>query len=69
MAPKRGYSRAYPLPPPSKNKTRYLLDAIPDGLWHRVRTKAKREGVSLRTLILSLLDGWVRGQIKLKERT
>jgi hypothetical protein len=54
---KRGYSRDFT--PPTDAHGRYLLDKIPAQLWIRVRAKAKREGVSLRALILSLLVTWV----------
>ena len=32
----------------------------PPTFWSDVRAKAKREGVSLRALILGLLKGWLR---------
>jgi hypothetical protein len=54
---KRGYSRAFR--PHGDTGKRYLLDAIPAGLWRAVREKAKREGVSIRALILKLLTEWV----------
>jgi hypothetical protein len=54
---KRGYSRAFK--PHGDTGKRYLLDKIPAGLWSAVRTKAKREGVSLRALILRLLQRWL----------
>jgi hypothetical protein len=57
MCPKRGYSRDFT--PHGDTGKRYLLDDIPAGLWSKVRSKAKREGVSLRTLILRLLSQWV----------
>jgi len=53
---KRGYSREFPIPEQGK---RYLLDHIPPKFWREVRVKARREGVSLRTLILRLLKGWL----------
>jgi len=55
---KRGYSRAFK--PHGDTGKRYLLDQIPAGLWSAVREKAKRDGVSLRGLILSLLQEWVK---------
>jgi hypothetical protein len=55
--PKRGYSKDFK--PHGDTGKRYLLDQIPAGLWARVREKAKREGVSLRALILTLLTEWV----------
>ena len=54
---KRGYSKDFK--PHGDTGKRYLLDQIPAGLWARVREKAKREGVSLRALILQLLTEWV----------
>jgi hypothetical protein len=54
---KRGYSREFK--PHGDTGKRYLLDKIPAGLWSAVRTKAKREGVSLRALILRLLQRWL----------
>ena len=41
-------------------KTRWgLRRQIGDDLWRAVRARAKREGISLRALILSLLKAWV----------
>jgi hypothetical protein len=52
---KRGYSSEFPF---SGKGRRYLLDSIPPALWADVRVRARREGVSLRTLILRLLQEW-----------
>lgn len=54
---KRGYSTAFK---PHGAGRRYLLDSIPAGLWTAVKTKASREGVSLRALILKLLSDWAK---------
>lgn len=54
---KRGYSRQFT--PRKGTGRRYLLDGIPAGLWDDVKAKAKREGISLRALILGLLKDWV----------
>jgi hypothetical protein len=54
---KRGYSRDFT--PHGDTGKRYLLDGIPAGLWADVKAKAKREGVSLRALILRLLREWL----------
>lgn len=54
---KRGYSRDFT--PKSEAYGRYLLDKIPATLWRDVRAKAKREGVSMRALILKLLRDWL----------
>ena len=53
---RRGYSKAHPK---TEVRKQYLLDYIPPGTWRRVQAKAKREGVSLRALILTLLENWV----------
>ena len=57
---KRGYSRAFKVH--GETGKRYLLDDIPAGLWARVRTKAKQEGLSIRALILKLLTDWLEPQ-------
>lgn len=54
---KRGYSREFK--PHGETGKRYLLDQIPAGLWNEVKAKAKREGVSMRALILQLLREWL----------
>lgn len=54
---KRGYSREFT--PRSATYGRYLLDKVPATLWLEVKAKAKREGVSLRALILRLLTEWL----------
>jgi hypothetical protein len=54
---KRGYSTEFK--PFGETGKRYLLDQIPAGLWTDVRTKARREGISVRALILRLLTEWV----------
>jgi hypothetical protein len=54
---KRGYSRDFK--PHGDTGKRYLLDDIPAGLWAAVRVKAKREGISIRALVLKLLTQWV----------
>ena len=53
---KRGYSRDFK--PHGNTGKRYLLDDIPAGLWTDVKAKAKRDGISIRALILSLLTKW-----------
>ncbi len=55
--PKRGYSKDFK--PHGDSGKRYLLDEIPAGLWTAVKEKAKRQGVSIRALILTLLKEWV----------
>lgn len=57
MATKRPYSMKYTA---RANPRRYLLSGIPPTLWETCRTRARREGVAMRTLILSLLETWVK---------
>lgn len=52
-----GYSREFT--PAPQGHRRYLLDRIPVQFWLEVQAKAKREGISLRALILSLLKDWL----------
>lgn len=55
---KRGYSTAFT--PHGDSGKRYLLDQIPAGLWADVKTKCKRDGISIRALILKLLTDWLK---------
>lgn len=57
MAHKRGYSREFK--PHGDTGKRYLLDKIPAGLWTDVKAKCKRDGISIRALILGLLQKWL----------
>jgi hypothetical protein len=63
----RFYSREFPVPDRATAK-RYMLDAIPPGFWRRVRAKARRQGVSMRALILSLLTDWLADEVEDVER-
>lgn len=53
---KRSYSREFT--PQTERRVQFLIDRIPPTLWLKVRAKAKREGVSLRALILGWLKDW-----------
>jgi hypothetical protein len=57
MVAKRGYSRNFRTH--GSSGKRYLLDEIPAGMWAEVKAKAKRERISLRALILTLLTEWL----------
>lgn len=52
---RRGYSTKFPKNHASKA---YLLDDIPAGLWISARARARREGLSMRALLLHLLTEW-----------
>jgi hypothetical protein len=56
MGERAFYSREFPV---VGERRRYLLDDIPAGFWVNVRAKAKREGTSIRALILGLLKEWL----------
>jgi hypothetical protein len=58
VPPKRGYSKAFR--PHGDTGKKYTLDAIPAGLWREVQEKSKREGISIRALLLTYLKGWVQ---------
>ena len=54
---KRGYSRDFT--PRTDTYGRYLLDKIPATLWRDAKAKAKRDGVSIRAVLLTALKAWV----------
>jgi hypothetical protein len=54
----RGYSRQF-TPRAGSTSARYLLDKVPATLWKAARARAKREGLSMRALLLHLLTEWL----------
>lgn len=54
---KRGYSREFT--PKTDRRIKIEVDRVPPTLNDAVRAKAKREGISLRALILGLLKDWL----------
>lgn len=54
---KRGYSRDFT--PRTERRIKFEIDRIPPTLWAAVQAKAKREGISLRALILGWCKEWV----------
>lgn len=54
---KRGYSREFT--PQTDRRVRFEVDRIPPTLFEAVKAKAKREGVSLRALTLTLWKHWL----------
>ena len=61
MRGKRPYSYKYTA---RANPQRYLLSGIPPTLWETTRARARREGVAMRTLILTLLEAWAKRPIE-----
>ena len=57
-AVKRGYSRAFT--PQTERRVRLEIDRIPPTLYDAVKAKAKREGISLRALTLTLWKEWLQ---------
>lgn len=55
----RGYSREFT--PNDATAKNYLLARIPARLWVTARAKAKRDGLSMRGLLLNLLTQYVEG--------
>jgi hypothetical protein len=59
---KRSYSREFtPRSRKPEDRRTIMVDWVPPALYQSVKSKAKRDGVSLRTLILRLLSEWVKG--------
>lgn len=55
--PKRGYSREFT--PQTERRVRIEIDRIPPTIADAVKAKAKREGISLRALTLTLWKEWL----------
>lgn len=54
--PKRGYSTDFT--PRTERRVTLMIDRIPPTLLDAAKAKAKREGVSLRALVLGWLKDW-----------
>lgn len=54
----RGYSREF-APDPREKRRQIAIDRVPMELHDAIKAKAKRDGVSLRALILGWLRDWV----------
>jgi hypothetical protein len=57
---KRGYSREFPID--QSRRIKREIDWVPPALDRSLRAKLKREGLSLRTLTLTLWKRWVEGE-------
>jgi len=57
---KRGYSREFT--PKTERRIKFEIDRIPPTLMDAVKAKAKREGISLRALTLTLWRDWVKAE-------
>jgi len=55
---KRGYSRAFT--PKTARRLTLMADKVPAKLHEAVAARAKREGRSIRTVILSLVEQWLK---------
>lgn len=54
---KRGYSKYFT--PRTERRVTLTIDRIPPTMLDAAKAKAKREGVSLRALILGWLKDWI----------
>jgi hypothetical protein len=60
---KRSYSKEFtPRVRTPESRKRIHVDWVPPTLFAAVAAKAKREGVSMRALVLRLLKAWVEGR-------
>ena len=57
---KRGYSREFT--PKTERRVQIVIDRVPPTLKDKAVAKSKREGKSLRALILGWLTDWVEKQ-------
>lgn len=57
VKPKRSYSREFT--PRTERRCQFTFDKVPAVLHDKVKAKAKRDGVSLRALVLGWLKDWV----------
>lgn len=57
MAKKRGYSREFT--PKTERRVTLTIDRVPPTLLDAFKAKAKREGVSMRALVLRLIQQWL----------
>lgn len=58
MTKKRGYSREFT--PKTERRLTLMADKVPAKLYDAVQARVKREGTSVRTVILTLLDKWLK---------
>jgi len=54
--------------PTGGDTTQYGLSYIDKAFWRAVQANAADEGISVRTLILTLLRLWLDGKVKLPKR-
>jgi hypothetical protein len=59
MAKKRGYAREFETTLEPERRRTIMADRVEPAFYRAVKAKAKREGVSLRTLVLRLLKDWL----------
>lgn len=57
MAKKRAYSRDFTAK--TQRRLSFMIDRVPATLHAAVKAKAKREGASIRALVLGWLSEWV----------
>lgn len=55
---KRGYSREFT--PKTERRVQIVIDRVPPTLYTAAKAKAKRDGVSIRALVLGWLKEWAQ---------
>ena len=56
----RGVSHSFQFTPGPDGGAEYKLRGIPTHFWRTVKARARREHVSVRSVVLTLLQSWVR---------
>lgn len=56
----RPYSKSFT---PKGEGRIYMLDRIPAGLWTAAKAKARQEHLSLRFVLLTLVQRWLAGEV------
>lgn len=55
--PPRAYSRDFP-PTSQQSRRQIQIDAVPADLHRAIKDKARREGASIRSVVLTYLQAW-----------
>jgi hypothetical protein len=59
LTDQRGISHSFAFTPGPDGGTEFKIRGIPTRMWRTVRAKARREQVSVRSVVLKLLQTWI----------